>query len=125
MTCQTESTGVIALPFGPILKSPPYYPERSNFSLLYVNNDPFLLPLFFSLLQIVIALEIVWPVCSSDHFLSWPRLQLHARYSQLIQAKHRAESRRAWPADKHTFFISLKSDTAQRESFAQKTAEDV
>lgn len=58
--------------FGPPLNSHLIIPSGPTF-LSLVNNDPFLLPSFFSLLQIVIALEIVWPVCSSDHFLSWLR----------------------------------------------------
>lgn len=77
--------------FGPPLNSHLIILSDPTF-LSLVNNDPFLLPSFFSLLQIVTALEIAWPVCSSNHFLSWPWLQLYAWYSQLIQAKHRVES---------------------------------
>ncbi len=57
--------------FGPPLNSHLIILSAPTF-LSLVNNDPFLLPSFFSLLQIAIALEIVWPVCSSGGFLSWP-----------------------------------------------------
>lgn len=77
--------------FGPPSYSHLIILSRPNFFLSCYNNDPFLLPSLFSLLQIVIELEIMWTVCSPDHFLLWPWLQLYARYSLFIQAKHWVE----------------------------------
>ncbi|KAK5600796.1 hypothetical protein CRENBAI_009896 [Crenichthys baileyi] len=42
-------------------------------------------------------MEAVQPACNPDRFPSWPRQQLYAPFSQLIQAKHRVERGNVFP----------------------------
>lgn len=128
MTCQiaSGSTGLITLQIWPTLIFPPNYPKPSNFSLsLILTTTLFFSPPSFRL-QIVMELEIVWTVCTSVDFLP-PWLQLYAGYSWSIQAKHGADTQRMGSPGLLTniCFLFCRSDTAQRESFAQQTAEDV
>lgn len=108
-------------------KFPPNHPDVSNsLSPPLVNNYPFLLPAHFSLLQIVIALETMWPVFGpfspsaviAAICLIFPANPSKARSGESAYVL-------AWPADKHTFLVWLKRDKTQSTSFAHGTTRDV